>query len=104
MSHLQFHDPVLQYAEVLQFNHRHTTNFDYLISFVENFSPLRVKVEGSMDKLQDGLEDDYDRFDHMWHYLGNLQGCVGFLFNLLFEVVKYILLLLYSNAEEERIF
>lgn len=54
--------------------------------------------------IEKDLEEDYPRIDHMWHYLGNLKGCDGFRFNLLFEVVKYILLLPHSNAEEERIF
>ena len=54
--------------------------------------------------LQDGFLVDFERIDQMWHYLGNLQGCDGLRFNLLFEVVKYILLLPHSKAEEERIF
>ena len=36
----------------------------------------------------------------MWHHFGNLQGCDGINFNLVFEVEKYILLLPHSNAEE----
>ena len=54
--------------------------------------------------LQDGFLDDFECIDQMWHYLGNLQGCDGLRFNLLFEVVKYILLLPHSKAEEEWIF
>ena len=54
--------------------------------------------------LNDSAVEGYKRIDHMWHYLGNIQGCDGFHFNLLFDVVKYILLLPHSNAEEEHIF
>ena len=102
MSHLPIHDPVLRHA-VLQFDDRHTANFDSLVFFVEKFPSLKVKLEGNTDKLydhftdyqglQDRLADDYERIDHM---------CLRF--NLLFDVVKYILLLPHSNAEEERIF
>lgn len=55
-------------------------------------------------QLQDITLNGYQRIDYLWHYLGNLQGSDSLRFNLLFEVVKYILLLLHSNAEGERIF
>ena len=41
----------------------------------------------------------YECIDHMWHYLGSLQGCDGLHFNLLFNV-KYILLLPHGNTKE----
>ena len=53
--------------------------------------------------LQDDSVDDSQRIDQIWHHLGVLQSCDGLRFNLLFEVVKYILLLPHSNAQE-RIF
>ncbi len=87
MSRLPIHDPVLLHAEVLQFDRRLTANFDSLVFFVEKFPTLKLKLEGSMDKLYDqftdyqGLQDimvyGYERIDRMWHYLGNLQGCDG---------------------------
>ena len=116
ISHLPFHGPVLLHAQILQFDHRSTCTADFysLVIFVDKFPTLKSKLEGSMDQLYDqftdyqGLNDSavegYERIDHMWHYLGNIQGCDGFRFNLLFDVVKYILLLPHSNAEEERIY
>ena len=115
ISHLPVHDPVVRHAEVLRFDQRHNTDFDSLLFFVEKYPPLKAKLEGQIDTmfdqftdyqgLDDTLADDFERVDQMWrHHLGNLQGCDGLRFNLLFEVVKYILLLPYSNAEEERIF
>ena len=49
MSHLPVHDPVLQHAEVLQFDNRHTANFDSLVFFVEKFPSLKMKLEESID-------------------------------------------------------
>ena len=48
--------------------------------------------------LQNGFLDGFEHIDQKWNYLGNLRGCDGNCFNLLFEVVKYILLLPHSNA------
>ena len=114
MSHLPIHDPVLKHAEIAQFSRRRIVHFESLEFFVERFSPLKANVEGSMDvmfdqfseyqSLQNGFVDELKCIDQMWHYLGNLQGCDGFRFNFLYEVVKYILLLPHSNADEERIF
>lgn len=114
ISHLPIHDPVLQHAKVLQFDCRTTAQFDSLLFFVQRFETLKLKLEGSMDQLYDQFSEyraldgaaftTYGRIDHLWHSLGNLQGCSGPCFNLLFEVVKYILLLPHSNAGEERIF
>ena len=44
-----------------------------------------------------------DRVDQVWNYLEHLQENSGLKFNLLFEVVKYVLVLPHSNAEEERV-
>ena len=49
--------------------------------------------------LQDDFGGDFQRIDQMWHHLGTLQGCDGLRFNLVFEVMKFILLLPHSNAE-----
>lgn len=114
MSHLPVEDPVLKYAEIAQFEQRNTADFQSLVYFVERFAPLKTKLEGSMDllfdqytdyqSLPDDIGDRFERIDQMWHHLGSLQGCDGLRFNLVFEVMKYILLLPHSNAEEERIF
>ena len=69
---------------------------DYMDKLFDQFTEYR--------SLPESLSVEHDRIDHMWHCLGNLRGCDGFRFNLLFEVVKYILLLPHSNADEERIF
>ena len=103
---------MLKHAEVVHFDQRQSADFQSF--FVQCFRPLRDKMTDYMDKLFDqfteyrslpeSLSVEHDHIDHMWHCLGNLRGCDSFCFNLLFEVVKYILLLPHSNADEERIF
>ena len=52
--------------------------------------------------LQDSVSIKYEHIDQIWHYLGSLQGCDGIGFNLHFEVVKYIITLANSHADEEK--
>ena len=114
ISRFPIHDHVLQHAKVLQFDSRTTAEFESLLFFVQRFETLKLKLDKSMDQLYDQFSEyqaldgasitAYNRIDHFWHSLSNLQGCNGPHFNLLFEVVKYILILPHSNAEEERIF
>ena len=54
--------------------------------------------------LDETLGEEHKRINHLWHTLGNIQGCNGLRFNLLYQVALYFLLLPHSNAEEERIF
>lgn len=51
--------------------------------------------------LDDTLADHFECVHQMWHDLGKFQGCDDLHFNLLFEVVKYILLPPHSNAKEQ---
>ena len=38
MSHLPIHDPVLKHAEIVQFDQRHTADFESHQFFVKSFS------------------------------------------------------------------
>uniref|UniRef100_H3B5F2 Uncharacterized protein n=1 Tax=Latimeria chalumnae TaxID=7897 RepID=H3B5F2_LATCH len=112
-SHLPFTDVLLQHTEVLQFENK-VADFDSLVYFVERFPTLKAKLDGKMDQLYDQwtayklLPDsivENDRIDNIWSQLGSMKQQDGARkFDLLFEIVKHILVLPHSNAEEERIF
>ena len=81
-----------------------------MVYFVEHFSILKSKLAGKMDDLwllDNSLltVDLEERIDKVWSAIGMLEQADGAKkFNLLFEVVKYIIVLPHSNAEDERIF
>lgn len=115
VSHLPFSEELLKHAQVLQFDHRDTADYDSLVYFVNRFPTLKAKLEGKMDELYDQWTEyqllssahitEQTRIDQVWNEIGSLkQQDDTTKFNLLFEVAKYILILPHSNAEEERIF
>ena len=87
VSHLPIHDEVLKHAEVVRFDHVRVLIFNQYHFFVQCFCPLRDKMTDYMDKLfyqfteyrslPESLSVEHDRIDHMWHCLGNLQGCTA---------------------------
>ena len=113
-SRLPLTDPVLLHAHVLQFEQHNSADFNSVLFFIDRFPTLQKKLKDSMDKLYDqftdyqsldqALMEGHGRIDNMLHLLGNLQGCDGPRFNLMFEVASHILLLPHSNPGEERVF
>ena len=116
VAHLPLSDAVLQNAEFLDIKTCANASFDNDLFFVDKFLTLKEKLEGHMDTLYDQFVEyqqvdasakelsEFARVDQVWNYLGHLQENSGLKFNLLFEVVKYVLVLPHSNAEEERVF
>ena len=66
---------------------------------MEKFPSLKIKLEGSKDKLyaqftdyqwlQDSLAGDYKLIDHVAPLKETSKAVMGFHFNLLFNIVKY---------------
>lgn len=116
IKHLPLTDPLLKYAEVLNFSERMQHSFDSMVFFVEKFPTLKSRVCDKMDAVYDQftryqlLSDDHPelvnltRVDHQWACLGKMKTSDAFMFDLLFEIARYVLVLPHSNAEEERIF
>lgn len=108
---------LLKHAEVLDVAKRANQSFDSVLFFIEKFPTLKTKLKGKLDELYDEfiqykLLTDLEvaslhgtRVDMLWSSIGDLKTESGSLrFGLLFEVVKLLLVLPHSNAEEERIF
>ena len=79
ISHLPINDPVLLHAKVLQCDCHTSADFNSVVFFVQKFPTLKLKLEGSMDKLYDQFSDyqalddsafsGYGQIDHLWHAL-----------------------------------
>lgn len=122
IAHLPFKNELLKHAQFLQFSNRKEVRFESIIYFIDRFIPLKERLAAmhGTDKFMDALYDEVttykllpdeiddvrtDRVDALWGGLSQLKQADGVLrFGLLFEVVKYILVMPHSNAEEERIF
>ena len=57
-----------------------------------------------LDASGEGIVGEYDHMDQLWNYQAHLKRDSGLKFNLQFEVLKYVLALPHSNAEEGHVF
>ncbi|EDO46688.1 predicted protein [Nematostella vectensis] len=101
-------DPLLKHAEFLNFHERANQTFDSVQFFISKFPTLEAAMYDEFCAYQalgnDSQLSDLSRIDHIWMYLGKMEGKNGLRFGLLAQVAQYVLVLPHSNAAEERIF
>ena len=78
--------------------------YEELIAEYHDFQLLEeIGILSSEMKIIKPVKDVLD--DRMWHYLSTLKDCIGYpRFPVLTKVVKLILVIPHSNAEEEHVF
>ena len=114
ICHFPLTDPVIAHAAALQIQNRKSADFHSVLYFIERFPKLKTIIGDNVGSVYDQfvayqlLPDSTflkeERIDHIWHTLNGLKNASGPLFNLLFHVAKFTMVLPHSNAAEERIF
>ena len=125
---LPTNDSVLKHSFFADVSKRESLSIDDVLFFVEkfhlNFNPETINLlsEQFLDyqllndhDIPDSvwqnactMDDDrnkYYRVDILWGYISQMKDCIGkHRFDILFKVVKLVLVLPHSNASEERVF
>ena len=128
MEKLPINDSVLKHSIFADISKRESLSIDDVLFFVEkfrlNFNPETINLLSEQflnyQLLNDHdipesvwqnpctMHDDrnkYYRVDILWGYTSQMKDCIGkHRFDILFKVVKLVLVLPHSNATEERAF
>ena len=125
---LPIDDSVSKHSIFADISKRESLSIDDVLSFVEKFHlsfiPETINllserflnyqllndhdIPDSVWQNACTMDDDgnkYHRVDILWGYISQMKDCIGKLrFDVLFKIVKLVLVLSHSNASEERVF
>ena len=125
---LPINDSVLKHSIFADISKRESVSIDDVLSFIEkfhlNFNPETIillseefldyrqlndhDISDSVRQNACTMDDDRNkhyRVDILWGYISQMKGCIGkHRLDILFKVIKLVLVLPHSNASEERVF